>query len=116
MGVARLSFGARRAGASCAFVLFASAALAATPAEQNVHVITIEGMQFSPASLTVRRGDRVKWVNKDLFPHTATASDGTFDSASVAPNASWTLVAQRGGTFSYACAFHPAMKGILTVR
>jgi putative membrane protein len=78
--------------------------------------VSMEGLQFSPASLTVQQGDRVTWVNRDLFPHTATADGHAFDSKNIAPNASWTLIAHKAGTFSYACAFHPTMKGILTVR
>jgi len=43
-------------------------------------------MQFNPAELTVHRGDRVVWVSKDLFPHTATAKDKTFDSGTIDAN------------------------------
>ena len=42
------------------------------------YTVTIENLQFSPAELKVHRGDRVIWVNKDFFPHTATAKDKTF--------------------------------------
>jgi plastocyanin len=90
--------------------------------EPQTHVVTLEGMGFNPANLAVRKGDRVTWVNKDLFPHTATATApaaGTrkaFDSHSIAPGASWTFVAGKAGDYSYGCAFHPTMKGRLTVR
>jgi plastocyanin len=86
----------------------------ATP-ESKVYVVTIENMQFNPPKLTVHRGDRVVWVNKDLFAHTATADAKAFDSHDIAPNASWTYVARRGGDYSYRCTFHPTMKGMLTV-
>ena len=39
---------------------------------QAAHTVVIENMQFNPATLTVRRGERIVWVNKDLFPHTVT--------------------------------------------
>lgn len=81
-----------------------------------VHVVTIEGLQFKPATLTVRVGDRITWINKDLFPHTATGPKGTFDSASIPAGGSWSLVTRESGTFSYTCAFHPTMKATLTVR
>jgi plastocyanin len=79
------------------------------------YTVTIENMQFSPQNLAVRTGDRVVWVNKDLFPHTATADAKAFDSSSIAAGASWTLVAQRAGVYSYGCSFHPTMKAQLTV-
>ena len=80
------------------------------------HVVTIEGMSFNPQSLTVHIGDRVVWVNKDLFPHTATADTRTFDSGSIAPDASWTFVAGKAGDYAYRCTFHPTMKGKLMVQ
>ena len=85
-------------------------------AKPAVHVITIEGMQFQPAALTVHRGDRITWMNKDLFPHTATAPKGTFDSTSIPAGGSWSFVAGESGTFAYSCGFHPTMKATLTVR
>ena len=44
--------------------------------------VTIEGMKFQPASVTVKRGDTVVWQNKDVVPHTATAA-GKFDSKNI---------------------------------
>jgi plastocyanin len=77
--------------------------------------VTIENMRFSPETLTVKRGDRVVWVNKDLFPHTATAQ-GVFDSKSIAPKASWTHVADKAGRYGYVCTLHPTMKATLVVE
>jgi plastocyanin len=80
------------------------------------HTIIIENMRFDPPTLTVKRGDRITWVNKDLFPHTATADSKVFDSRSIAQNASWDWVARKPGSYTYACAFHPIMKGTVTVQ
>jgi plastocyanin len=98
-------------GALVALSLTASAA--AGPGVS--HTVTIENMQFHPQELTVHRGDRIVWENKDLFPHTATA-DKVFDSGSIASNASWSYVATRTGEYAYACTFHPTMKGKLKVQ
>jgi len=86
------------------------------PGSAQTHTVTIEGMRFNPQTLVVRRGDRVMWINKDLFPHTATAASKAFDSRSIAPNTSWTYVARKPGDYDYTCTFHPTMKGKLTVR
>ena len=76
----------------------------------------MEGLGFSPSELTVHPGDRVTWMNKDLFPHTVTAVDGTFDSKTVPANEQWTLVVSKTGTFPYSCTFHPVMKARLIVK
>ena len=80
------------------------------------HTLVIEGMQFNPRELIVHRGDRIVWVNKDLFPHTVTAQARAFDSGSIAAGASWRYVATKRGAFAYGCTFHPTMKGKITVQ
>ena len=99
----------RAFAAALAFTMIAGTA-------PQTHIVTIEGVQFSPQELTVQRGDRVVWMNKDLFPHTATASAKSFDSGNLLPNASWTYVARSPGEYAYACTFHPTMQGKLIVR
>ena len=90
-------------------------ACVAVPAVAASRTVVIDGTAFAPAQLTVQRGDRVTWVNKDPFPHTATAK-GAFDSGSIAAGASWTWVADKAGTFDYVCTLHPTMKAQLVVR
>ena len=89
--------------------------VAAAHAEPARHTVVIEAMVFTPATLHVKRGDRVVWVNKDLVPHTATAKARAFDSGRVAAGAAWTWVAARQGTFAYDCTYHPTMTGTLVV-
>jgi plastocyanin len=88
---------------------------AATAGPGKDHTVTIENMQFNPQELTVHRGDRIVWVNKDLFPHTATA-DKVFDSGSIAADSSWSYVAAKSGVIAYGCTFHPTMKAKITVQ
>jgi plastocyanin len=80
------------------------------------HTVVMEGTAFSPPALVVRRGDTVVWVNRDPFPHTATAGDGTFDSKIIGPGRSWKHVARKLGEHQYGCTLHPTMKGTLTVE
>jgi plastocyanin len=86
------------------------------PAKGAVHTVVIENMQYNPPELRVHRGERIVWVNKDLFPHTVTAASHAFDSGSIAAGASWTYVAGKGGEYAYGCSFHPTMKGLLKVQ
>lgn len=73
-------------------------------------------MQFDPAELTVKRGTRVVWINKDLFAHTATATAKSFDSGNIEVDASWSYVASEPGDYAYVCTLHPTMKGRLIVQ
>jgi plastocyanin len=89
---------------------------AANPSAGQAHTVIIEDMRFNPRTLTVRRGDRVTWINKDPFPHTVTATDGKFDSHAIAPDGSWTYAARKAGEYDYVCTLHVTMKGRLLVR
>jgi plastocyanin len=80
------------------------------------HTIVIDAMQFAPSALTVKAGDRVVWVNRDLVPHTATAADMAFESGRIAPGASWSVVATKPGRHDYDCRYHPTMKATLVVE
>jgi len=83
-------------------------------AAAGTHVVTMEGMGFRPAELTVKPGDKVVWQNKDVVPHTATAK-GTFDSGAIAPGKSWTWTARGKGSHAYICVYHPGMKGTVSL-
>jgi plastocyanin len=97
-----------------ASALHGSAGIAAT-ARAATHTVVMDGTAFSPATMTVKAGDRVVWRNKDPFPHTATAK-GVFDSGSIAAGGKWTYTVRKRGEFDYVCTLHPTMKGRLVVR
>ena len=80
------------------------------------HTVVMEGVTFTPQTLTVKQGDTIVWANKDLFPHTATAQDGSFDSREIPVSKSWKYVAKKVGTHSYVCTLHPTMKATLIVQ
>jgi plastocyanin len=82
----------------------------------HAHIVTIEGMRFSPQFLRVRRGDRITWINEDPFPHTVTAADGEFDSHPIAAGGSWSYVARKPGEYAYMCTLHLDMKGRFQVH
>ncbi|MGH9844582.1 MAG: cupredoxin domain-containing protein [Blastocatellia bacterium] len=82
----------------------------------QTHTVTISGFKFLPETLTVSAGDIVVWKNEDIVPHTATAGGKGFNSKSIASKASWKYVANKQGTYSYFCAFHPTMKAKLIVK
>jgi plastocyanin len=85
-------------------------------AAPTTHTVVMEGLAVAPATLTVAKGDTVVWVNKDPFPHTATAQDKSFDSKEIAAGKSWRFTPKKSGTFPYVCTLHPTMKGTLVVK
>jgi plastocyanin len=95
----------------CVLALLAWPALAGA----ETQTVTIEGMKFQPASVTVKPGDTVVWQNKDVVPHTATAA-GKFDSKNMANGQKWTWTAGAKGRYDYVCTYHPGMNGTVVVE
>lgn len=89
---------------------------AAALAAGKTHTVRIEGMKFVPERLEVAAGDTVVWTNKDLVPHTVTASAARVESGVLAPNKKWRFVAKKKGEMPYICSLHPVMKGLLVVK
>ena len=96
------------------------AALVAVPAcarqAPRAHAVAMRNFVYEPATLTVSQGDTVVWTNADFVPHTATASDTSWDSKTIASSGSWRYVARAAGRHAYYCVFHPNMRGTIEVR
>jgi plastocyanin/uncharacterized membrane protein len=84
----------------------------ARASSENGQVI-MKGMRFQPAELTVHPGETVEFKNEDIFAHTVTADDGSFDSRLIQPGSSWKMTVQKAGTIAYHCTPHPNMKATL---
>jgi len=76
--------------------------------------ISMENLEIAPAHANARVGDTIRWVNKDVFAHTATARNGDFD-VMLPANKTATLLLKKAGAIDYYCRFHPNMKASLTV-
>ena len=85
---------------------------ASAPAEVEVK---IAGFAFEPASVTVKAGTTIKWINEDSASHTVAADDGSWDSGSLAKGQSFSKDFTQAGTFTYLCTIHPSMKGTVVV-
>ena len=82
----------------------------------RTHVVEVQRFAYQPVHVDVDVGDTVQWLNRELVPHTATARDGAWDTGGQDVGASWSWVADRRGTVDYVCAYHPSMRGRITIR
>jgi plastocyanin len=94
----------------------AGGAIVAVPAmaASKVYVVTIQQLAFGPVPTTLRVGDTVEWVNNDIFLHSATATDKSFD-IELKPKAHVRMVLKKAGSFAFFCRYHPGMTGRLVV-
>ena len=88
---------------------------AAEAAPKVTHRVTMEQMKFSPATLNVKVGDTIEWVNTDIVPHNVTSPAAKIQSGTIKPGATWKWTATKAGSFPYRCSFHPTMRGNLKV-
>ena len=78
--------------------------------------MTIVDFSFSPGTITVNVGDTVTWVNDGPTPHSATSSNGAFDTGIFPAGQSRSHTFNEAGTFSYICTPHPNMRGTVVVQ
>lgn len=83
--------------------------------------VLISDFLYKPEQLTVAVGTKVKFINKDSAPHTATSgqsptADGVFDTGNLKKGDSKAVKLTKAGTFAYYCAIHPFMKATVTVK
>src|SRR5687767_13551567 len=73
--------------------------------------VVISDFKFTPGTISITAGDSVTWRNDGPTPHSATASDGSFDTGIMRKGASGSHTFDSAGTFAYICTPHPNMKG-----
>src|SRR3546814_17643895 len=97
----------RRAMAG-ALAMAAAPLLGGAATASRVHSIVIDKMAFGAVPPDVRVGDTILWINKDLFRHTATARDGSFNVDLPAGKSGRTML-RRTGTIRFYCVNHPCI-------
>jgi len=84
------------------------------PAAAETHVVVIDHMKYAPVP-PLKRGDVVEFVNRDLFRHTVTATNGKFN-LDLMPGTSGRLTINSAGTAAFFCKYHPGMRGSMTAQ
>lgn len=88
----------------------AAAASAALPVSAEEHRVTIRGMEFQPRVLEVAVGDTIVFANAGPTAHTATATNGAFDTGRIRSGEGVRLTITEVGTHDYVCAYHLSMQ------
>jgi plastocyanin len=93
----------------------ASAVFAALPvATAADHTIVIDKMKFGPVPAELKPGDTIIWQNNDIFRHSATARDQSFD-VDLPAKTEVVMVVGEAGSVEFFCKFHPGMTGTLVI-
>lgn len=101
-------------GAAIASLPITGLILGTRPRAAKIFIVIIDDMAFGPAPVGLRVGDMIAWVNDDLFDHTATADDGSFD-ANIKAGERVQIKLTKAGETAFYCRYHPGMKGKLVV-
>jgi plastocyanin len=86
-------------------------AAAASPA-----TVQIDNFAFAPPTLTVTAGMTVTWKNEDDSPHRIGDKNGTFTSAALDTDDTFSHTFARPGEYPYICTIHPYMAGKIIVK
>lgn len=99
----------------------------AEPVDENARVgatVSMRRLRFSPATVTVRVGEAVRFDNDDDVVHNVEEDVGSrsgvaplFASSRVARGRSFTYATRAAGTIPYVCTLHPSvMSGRIVVE
>ncbi len=86
----------------------ASTVTAATEIE-----VAIADRAFTPHTVAIATGATITWVNQSTEEHVVVSDDGWFESPPLAPGDRFSWQVGRPGNFTYRCARHPEMQGVL---
>lgn len=90
--------------------------LKAQTGEPKTHRIAIQSFAFVPATLEVRVGDTIEWLNLDFAPHTATARNGDWTTVAIENDATGRVIMTKPGMHAYFCKFHPSMTAAIVAK
>ena len=79
----------------------------------DTHTVRINGFAFMPERLQAKEGDKIIFVNEDIVPHTATATDESWDTGSLDTGEGAEIILSADMTMDYYCRFHPMMKAVI---
>jgi plastocyanin len=99
-----------------AILLCALCAARTGAAGEEMIQVSAKDFMFTPASITVKAGTIVTWVNLDDEPHTVFSDAGLFRSAALDTKERFSFKFEKAGTYHYLCTIHPRMLGTVVVE
>ena len=78
--------------------------------------VAIQNFAFNPATLTVKAGTKVTWINQDSTTHQVVSDTGVFNSGDLSSGQSFSFTFDKAGNYPYHCAVHPSMAGTIVVQ
>jgi plastocyanin len=94
----------------------AAPASSAAPATGGPAKVTMKGIRFAPASITVKTGEPITWTNEDGVAHNVVAESGaSFESDTFDKGGTFEYTPKKSGTIKYVCTLHPGMDGTVQV-
>lgn len=82
----------------------------------GLNEVFIQGMAFTPATITIKAGTTITWTNKDAYAHTVTSDSKLFDSGDIASNGTFKFTFAAAGTYPYHCSIHKSMTATVVVN
>ena len=93
-----------------------SAGETAVKVAASLATVAIDNFKFAPATLTITAGTTVTWKNEDDSPHRIGDKDGTFKSAALDTDDTFSHTFAMPGEYPYICTIHPRMVGKIVVK
>jgi plastocyanin len=100
------------------FVAVAALVVGAAPATSQstaTRTVQIKRSAFQPATLTIKTGDVVRWVNSDTQNHQVVSNNGTFVSPILSPGKVYRHQFNAAGTYRYRDGLNPTVRGTIKV-
>jgi plastocyanin len=86
-------------------------------AKSPTRTVVIQDFRFKPANITIKRGTKVRWINRDNAAHTATANNvRSFDSGRLRQGQRYSHTFKMAGKKGYHCKIHPHMRASVVVK
>lgn len=78
--------------------------------------VKIQNFNFTPATISVKKGTKVTWTNMDSIQHNVVGdNDSMLKGPLLDQGKSYSFTFDKTGTFTYHCMPHPYMKGTVIV-
>jgi plastocyanin len=98
------------------FLALAASSLFIGFAQAEEVTIKIENFTFNPASITIKPGTTVTWLNADDIPHSVVEYNKAFKSPPLDSGQKFSMVVTATGEVNYFCGFHNHMTGKVMVQ